>query len=99
MIIISQNNNTMLLSQHITGGDIVPHDSYYDHNEGYDILMFSLSGDLPNMGTYSTKEQAQQELKRILERISNQSSNASRLLTYQLPPAGYNGTPNSQTFI
>ena len=92
MIVISQNNNTMLLSQHITGGDIVPHDSYYDHNEGYDILLFSLSGDVSTMGTYPTQEQAQQELKRILERISNQSSKASRLLTCQLPPARYDHT-------
>lgn len=87
MIIISQDNNTMLLSQHITGGDIVPHASYYDQNEGHDILLFSLSADTPIMGTYPTPEQAQQELKRLLERINRSTSNSA---TYQLPPAGYN---------
>ena len=91
MIIISQNNNTMLLSQHVTGGDIVQHDSYYDHNEGYDVLLFTLSGDWPNMGIYPTPEEVQQELKRLLERINRSTSNSA---TYQLPPAGYNGIPS-----
>lgn len=89
MIIISQDNNTMLLSQHITGG-IIPHDSYYNQNTGYNILLFLLSGDMPNMGTYPTQEQAQQELKRLLERINRSTSNS---VTYQLPPAGYNTIP------
>ena len=92
MIIISQDNNTMLLSQHITGGEVNPHDSYYDQNGGYDIRLFSVSGDMPHMGTYSTPEQAQQELKRLLERI-NRSTPQSQLI-YQLPPAGHNGMPS-----
>lgn len=90
MIIISQDNNTMLLSQHITGGEVNPHASYYDQNEGHDILLFSLSADTLNMGTYPTPEQAQQELKRLLERINRSTSNSA---TYQLPPAGYNTIP------
>lgn len=89
MIIISQDNNAMLLSQHIAGGEVNLNDSY-DPNEGYDIFLFSLSGDMPNMGTYPTQEQAQQELKRLLERINRSTSNSA---TYQLPPAGYNTIP------
>ena len=47
---------------------------------------------MPNMGTYPTPEQAQQELKRLLERI-NRSTPQSQLI-YQLPPAGHNGIPS-----
>lgn len=87
MIIISQDNNTMLLSQHIIGGEVIYRDSYSDDIAGYGILAYTLSADTPNIGTYPTPEQAQQELKRLLERINRSTSNSA---TYQLPPAGYN---------
>lgn len=90
MIIISQDNHTMLLSQHIIGGEVVYRSSYENDIAGYGILAYTLSADTPNMGTYPTPEQAQQELKRLLERINRSTSNSA---TYQLPPAGYNTIP------
>lgn len=90
MIIISQDNNTMLLSQHIIGGEIDYRDSYDSNIAGYAIIAYTLSLDVPVIGTYPTPEEAQQELKRLLERINRSTSNSA---TYQLPPAGYNTIP------